>query len=84
VDQEIYIILDNSPRTRPNRLATSLLHPQARLHFTAIYSSCLWIVESWFAKIARDLIARGAFNSVPASTRQVCSMKVLFDILNVS
>jgi transposase len=34
-------------------------------HFTPTYSSWLNQVELWFAKIERDLIARGIFTSVP-------------------
>jgi hypothetical protein len=34
------------------------------LHFTPTYSSWLNQVEIWFAKIERDVIARGVFKSV--------------------
>jgi hypothetical protein len=34
------------------------------LHFTPTYSSWLNQVELWFAKIERDLLARGIFTSV--------------------
>jgi transposase len=34
------------------------------LHFTPTYSSWLNQVEIWFAKIERDVIARGVFTSV--------------------
>jgi len=39
-------------------------HSQVRLHFTPTYSSWLNQVELWFAKIQRDVIARGVFPSV--------------------
>jgi hypothetical protein len=39
-------------------------HPKAHLHFTPTYSSWLNQVELWFAKIERDVIARGIFTSV--------------------
>ena len=41
-----------------------------RLHFTPTYSSWLNQVELWFAKIERDVIARGPWlaNSVVIST----------------
>jgi transposase len=39
-------------------------HPQVRFHFTPTYSSWLNQVELWFAKIQRDVIARGVFTSV--------------------
>jgi transposase len=35
-----------------------------RFHFTPTYSSWLNQVEIWFAKIERDVIARGVFTSV--------------------
>jgi len=35
-----------------------------QLHFTPTYSSWLNQVELWFAKIERDLLARGVFTSV--------------------
>jgi len=34
------------------------------MHFTPTYSSWLNQVELWFAKIERDVIARGVFSSV--------------------
>ena len=39
-------------------------HPMVHLHFTPTYSSWLNQVELWFAKIERDVIARGVFASV--------------------
>ena len=39
-------------------------HPQVHFHFTPTYSSWLNQVELWFAKIQRDVIARGVFTSV--------------------
>jgi len=41
-----------------------LEHPNVQLHFTPTYSSWLNQVELWFAKIERDLVARGIFTSV--------------------
>ena len=35
-----------------------------QFHFTPTYSSWLNQVELWFAKIQRDVIARGVFTSV--------------------
>ena len=34
-------------------------HPTLHLHFTLTYSSWLNQIELWFAKIERDVIARG-------------------------
>src|SRR5262249_27024188 len=38
---------------------------RVRLHFTPTYSSWLNQVELWFARIERDVIARGVLTSVP-------------------
>ena len=46
-------------------------HPQVRFHFTPTYSSWLNQVELWFAKIERDVIARGVFTSVPDLARKL-------------
>jgi transposase len=42
-----------------------------RLHFTPTYSSWLNQVEIPFAKIERDVIARGVFTSVPDLARKL-------------
>lgn len=39
-------------------------HPKVRFPFTPTYSSWLNQIELWFAKIERDVIARGVFTSV--------------------
>jgi hypothetical protein len=41
------------------------------LHFTPTYASWLNQVELWFAKIERDLIARGIFTSVRDLARKL-------------
>jgi len=46
-------------------------HLHVRLHFTPTYSSWLNQVELWFAKIERDVIARGVFTSVPDLARKL-------------
>jgi hypothetical protein len=48
-----------------------IAHPNVRLHFTPTYSSWLNQVELWFAKIERDLLARGIFTSVPHLARKI-------------
>lgn len=40
-------------------------------HFTPTYSSCLNQVELWFSKIARDVLHRGIFTSVPDLARKI-------------
>jgi len=65
VDQDLHVILDNfaAHKTKAVR-AWQEAHPQVAFHFTPTYSSWLNQVELWFAKIERDLIARGIFTSV--------------------
>jgi transposase len=45
---------------------------RAQFHFTPTYSSWLNQVEIWFAKIERDVIARGIFTSVSDLARKLC------------
>ena len=61
----IHIILDNLSTHKTQKVRTFLAaHPNVRLHFTPTYSSWLNQVELWFAKIERDVLARGIFDSV--------------------
>jgi transposase len=61
----IHIILDNLSAHKTKRVEAFLSHhPNVRLHFTPTYASWLNQVENWFAKITRDVIARGIFTSV--------------------
>jgi transposase len=63
--QEIHIILDNLSAHKTAKVEDFLQqHPNVRLHFTPTYSSWLNQVELWFARIERDVIARGIFSSV--------------------
>ena len=63
--REIHVIADNLSAHKTKRVAEFLQsHPQISLHFTPTYSSWLNQVELWFAKIERDVIARGVFTSV--------------------
>jgi transposase len=64
--QELHVILDNlsAHKTKAVR-AWQAAHPHVHFHFTPTYSSWLNQVELWFAKIERDVIARGIFTSVP-------------------
>lgn len=41
------------------------------MHFTPTYSSSLNQVELWFAKIERDVIARGVFTSLSDLKRKL-------------
>jgi transposase len=46
-------------------------HPNVKLHFTPTYSSWLNQVEIWFARIEREVIARGVFASVKDLARKL-------------
>jgi transposase len=62
--REIHIILDNLATHKTKQVQAFLAaHPTVRLHFTPTYSSWLNQIELWFAKIERDVIARGVFTS---------------------
>ena len=62
--QAIHVILDNLSTHKTQHVKTFLReHPHVQLHFTPTYSSWLNQVELWFAKIERDVIARGIFTS---------------------
>jgi transposase len=70
--QEIHLILDNLSAHKTKKVDTFLeQHPQVKLHFTPTYSSWLNQVEIWFARIERDVIARGVFNSVKDLARKL-------------
>ena len=61
----IHVVLDNLSAHKTKDVESFLAkHPKVRLHFTPTYSSWLNQVELWFAKIQRDVIARGVFTSV--------------------
>lgn len=63
--QEIHVIADNLSAHKTQRVDAFLTeHPNVHLHFTPTYSSWLNQVELWFAKIERDVIARGIFTSI--------------------
>lgn len=63
--REIHIIADNFSAHK-TKLVKQFLesHPKVRLHYTPTYASWLNQVELWFAKIERDVVARGIFTSV--------------------
>jgi len=71
-EQEIHIIADNLSAHKTKKVAAFLeLHPQVKIHFTPTYSSWLNQVEIWFARIERDVIARGVFTSVKDLARKL-------------
>ena len=70
--REVHIIVDNLSAHKTERVREFLrTHPRVRLHYTPTYSSWLNQVELWFAKIERDVIARGVFTSVPDLARKL-------------
>jgi transposase len=70
--KEIHVIADNLSAHKTKRVDAFLSeHPNIHMHFTPTYSSWLNQVELWFAKIERDVIARGVFTSVPDLKRKL-------------
>lgn len=70
--QAIHVILDNlSAHKTKAVLAWREAHPNVVFHFTPTYSSWLNQVELWFAKIERDVIARGIFTSTADLARKL-------------
>jgi transposase len=63
--KEIHVIADNLSAHKTSKVEEFLArHPNVHLHFTPTYSSWLNQVELWFAKVQRDVIARGIFTSI--------------------
>jgi transposase len=70
--RDIHVIADNLSTHKTQAVRTFLLeHPTVHLHFTPTYSSWLNQVELWFAKIERDVLARGVFTSVGDLARRI-------------
>lgn len=70
--QEIHLIADNLSAHKTARVEQFLAaHPKVHLHYTPTYSSWLNQVENWFAKLERDVIARGIFTSVKDLARKL-------------
>jgi len=70
--KEIHVIADNLSAHKTKLVAAFLEeHPKVHMHFTPTYSSWLNQVELWFAKIERDVIARGVFTSLTDLKRKL-------------
>jgi transposase len=70
--KEIHVIADNLSAHKTKAVAEFLAtHPKVQMHFTPTYSSWLNQVELWFAKIERDVIARGVFTSTADLKRKL-------------
>lgn len=71
-NKEIHVIADNLSAHKTARVDEFLdQHRNVHMHFTPTYSSWLNQVELWFAKIERDVIARGVFTSVSDLKRKL-------------
>ncbi len=68
----IHIIADNLSAHKTKSVAAWLAaNPRVQIHYTPTYSSWLNQVELWFAKIERDMIARGIFTSTADLRRKL-------------
>ena len=71
-NREIHVILDNLSAHKSAKVRAFLEEtPRLALHFTPTYSSWLNQVEIWFAKIERDVIARGVFTSTADLSKKI-------------
>jgi transposase len=70
--QEIHIILDNLSAHKTKTVQEFLeRNSNVKLHFTPTYSSWLNQVEIWFARLEREVIARGIFTSAQDLARKL-------------
>lgn len=70
--KQIHVIADNLSAHKTQAVRDFLAtHPNVSMHYTPTYSSWLNQVELWFAKIERDVIARGVFTSVADLRRKL-------------
>jgi transposase len=70
--KQIHVICDNLSAHKTLKVKEFLTaHPTVSIHYTPTYSSWLNQVESWFAKIQRDVIARGIFTSIADLKRKL-------------
>ena len=70
--QELHLIADNLSAHKTPRVEQFLAtHPKVHLHYTPTYSSWLNQIENWFARIEREIIARGVFTSVKDLARKL-------------
>ena len=66
------MITDNLSAHKTTQVTEFLArHSNVHLHFTPTYAPWLNQVELWFAKIVRDVIARGGFTSVSDLRRKL-------------
>ena len=74
-DREIHIIADNLSAHKTTKVTAFLAaHPNVQMHYTPTYASWLNQVELWFAKVKRDLLARGIFTWVTDLAAQAATV----------
>jgi len=70
--QQVHVILDNLSAHKTAQVTAFLeQNRNVKLHFTPTYSSWLNQVEIWFARLEREVIARGIFTSVQDLARKL-------------
>jgi transposase len=70
--KQIHVICDNLSAHKTQRVKQFVAdNPTVSIHYIPTYSSWLNQVELWFAKIQRDVIARGVFTSVADLKRKL-------------
>src|SRR6266516_2413594 len=70
--REIHLICDNLSAHKTQGVQVWLAaHPRVTIHYTTTYASWLNQIELWFAKIERDLLARGILTSVADLRRKL-------------
>lgn len=70
--KRLHFIVDNLSAHKTKAVQAWLAaHPRVTMHYTPTYSSWLNQVESWFARIERDCIARGIFTSTTDLKRKL-------------
>ena len=70
--KRLHFIVDNLSAHKTKAVQAWLdAHPNITMHYTPTYSSWLNQVESWFARIERDCIARGIFTSTTDLKRKL-------------
>jgi len=70
--RQIHVICDNVSSHKTDLVEAFLIkHRRVYMHYTPTYSSWLNQVENWFARIQRDVIARGVFTSTKDLDRKL-------------
>lgn len=68
----VHLLLDNSSaRKTPSIQRWLVRDPRFHLHLTPTYSSCMNLVERWFAELTTKWIKRGTHPSVRELVRSI-------------